>query len=82
MVSELSTFLSLLPLAFQDCRAPLSGVSTASAASLTGGGLCASDGLTAFGESFAKGQVRGEILRDLPDQSVVAIGLFPTKFGS
>eukprot|EP00439_Symbiodinium_sp_Y106_P078746 s383_g17.t1 len=45
-------------------------------ASLSGGGLCASDGLTLFGEQVAKGDFRGQILRDLPQRSVVCIGLF------
>ena len=76
VVSELCMFLSLLPLAHQDYRASISGLCTASDASLSGGGLCASDGLTLFGEQVAKGDFRGQILRDLPQRSVVCIGLF------
>ena len=76
VASELCMFLSLLPLAHQDYRASISGLCTASDASLSGGGLCASDGLTSFGEQVAKGDFRGQIHRDLPHRSVVCIGLF------
>ena len=76
VASELCMFSSLLPLAHQDYRASISGLCTASDASLSGGGLCASDGLTSFGEQVAKGDFRGQIHRDLPHRSVVCIGLF------
>ena len=47
--TELLIALSLMPLAFSDIRAPISGLVTASDASETGGGCCVSGGLTSEG---------------------------------
>ena len=76
MVSELSMFLYLLPLAHQDFRSPISRYVTASDASMTGGGLCVSDGLTPYGFKVSSGAFRGENVDDIPERGVVCVGLF------
>ena len=76
VVSELSMFLCLLPLAHQDFRSPISRYVTASDASMTGGGLCVSDGLTPYGFKVSSGAFRGENVDDIPERGVVCVGLF------
>ena len=58
--SELFMFLCLLPLGHFDFRAPCSDIATASDASMLGGGVCASDGVTQFGASVAALPFRGK----------------------
>ncbi|CAE7349712.1 unnamed protein product [Symbiodinium sp. CCMP2592] len=76
VVSELSMFLCLLPLAHQDFRSPISRYVTASDASMDGGGLCVSDGLTPYGLKVSSGAFRGENVDDIPERGVVCVGLF------
>ena len=72
----MSIFLCLLPLAHQDFRSPISRYVTASDASMTGGGLCVSDGLTPYGFKVLSGPFRGENVDDIPERGVVCVGLF------
>ena len=51
-VHELISACSLLPLALMDLRTPVSGLVTCSDASTTGGGMCASNGLSETGLGF------------------------------
>ena len=74
--SEILVFLALLPLAHLDFRSEVSEVTTASDASLLGGGVCASGKVTELGQKVAEGQFRGELDREVPDHGVVCIGLF------
>eukprot|EP00438_Fugacium_kawagutii_P030707 Skav213061 [mRNA] locus=scaffold364:550493:557908:- [translate_table: standard] len=73
---ELLRCLSLLPLARLDFRLPVHEVVTCSDASSSGGGICASIGLTSLGGMAAGGSIRGELPEFAGDNSVVAIGLF------
>ena len=74
--SELFMFLCLLPLGHFDFRAPCSDIATASDASMLGGGVCASDGVTQFGASVAALPFRGETFHEVPEGGVVCVGLF------
>ena len=56
---ELFRFLCLLPLAQINFRAGVHGKVTASDASMTGGGICVSKGLTAYGVAACHAEVRG-----------------------
>ena len=76
VLSELLMFISLLPLAHMDFRLNISPTVTASDASLLGGGVCASDQVTSYGEQVAEGSFRGEIQQEVPDGGIVCIGLF------
>ena len=76
VLSELMMLVSLLPLAHMDFRVEVSGVVTASDASLLGEGVCASHQVTNYGEQVAHGSFRGEIPREVPDGGVVCVGLF------
>ena len=76
VLSELLMFISLLPLAHMDFRVNISPTVTASDASLLGGGVCASDQVTSYGEQVAEGRFRGEIRREVPDGGIVCVGLF------
>ena len=59
VMSELLMFVFLLPLAHIDLRVPTSDLVTASDASTLGGGVCAAEGVTKFGEQVSCGPVRG-----------------------
>ena len=75
VLSELVMFLGLLPLAHMDFRAPISGLVTASDASLLGGGVCCADKITALGRQVALANFRGQA-PEIPEKGVVCIGLF------
>ena len=53
-IHELIEAVSLLCLAVVDLRTPVSGLVTCSDASTSGGGMCASNGLTTDGEALLK----------------------------
>ena len=59
---ELLRFIAMTPLAFMDFRTKISECVTASDASTSGGGLCASKGLSPDGAAAAQAQTRGDIL--------------------
>ena len=76
VVVELVRMLSLCPLAQMCFTSTLQGTVTCSDASMSGGGMCASSGLTSYGVGACATTVRG----DVPEQSdmvqVLSIGLF------
>ena len=74
--SELFMFMTLLPLAHFDFRSTVSGLVTASDASMLGGGVCASDSVSTYGASVASLPFRGETPVDLPEHGIVCVGLF------
>ena len=73
---EILRFLSLLPLSRMDFRVPIHPQVTCSDASTTGGGVCASLGLTVFGAQVSCGGLRGEYGEDQRDHQILSIGLF------
>ena len=73
---EILRFLSLVPLAQMDFRLPMESQVTASDASMSGGGLCASVGLTAFGLAAQGALVRGDVEEPFEVMEVVTVGLF------
>ncbi|CAE7858634.1 Tnks2, partial [Symbiodinium microadriaticum] len=75
VLSELLMFLGLLPLAHLDLRAPLSGLVTASDASLLGGGVCCSEKVTTLGKKVAESSFRGQG-PEVPEKGIVCVGLF------
>eukprot|EP00438_Fugacium_kawagutii_P033880 Skav219422 [mRNA] locus=scaffold571:219333:222977:- [translate_table: standard] len=76
VIKELVRFLGLLPLAFTDFRATFDSTVTASDASTTGGGLCASRGLTPYGQAASLSVVRGDVPEEHDFCQVLSIGLF------
>ena len=68
-------FLGLVPLAQMDLRAPVSGLVTASDASLLGGGVCCSVTVTSLGQKVAQSCFRGQG-PEVPESGVVCVGLF------
>ena len=76
VVMELVRFMCLVPLAQLSFTSSIEGTVTCSDASETGGGMCASLGLTSFGEAACLSSVRGD-LPELNDMvQVLSIGLF------
>ena len=73
---EILRFVTLIPLARMDFRLTVHPQITCSDASTTGGGLCASSGLTGFGHSVSQGGLRGQIPHQLTEHAVLSIGLF------
>ena len=73
---ELVRFLALLPLARMDFRLDMHPMVTCSDASSSGGGACASVGLTPTGVMVSQGSLRGERPENVQDLSVLVIGLF------
>ena len=73
---ELARFLGLLPLAYMDFRCQLSPTVTASDASESGGGVTASEGLTALGSIASCCNIRGDLVEPLEITGVLTIGLF------
>lgn len=73
---ELLRFVGSLPLARLDFRLDMHPTISCSDASNSGGGLCASHALTAFGAHVADGGLRGEQLESSSELSVLSIGLF------
>ena len=73
---ELVRFLGLLPLARLDFRLQYCEQVTCSDASSSGGGICASSGLSRAGGLAAQGLIRGELPELRQEHQVVTIGLF------
>ena len=73
---EILRFLSLLPLARMDFRLKVDDQVTCSDASTTGGGICASVGLTPSGVLASSGRLRGECPEVQHELRVLTIGLF------
>ena len=73
---ELLRFMSLVPLAQMDFRMPMCPHVTASDASSSGGGICRSIGLTAYGLSAQAALVRGESGDASSAIEVLTVGLF------
>eukprot|EP00438_Fugacium_kawagutii_P029336 Skav210185 [mRNA] locus=scaffold2101:277240:280722:- [translate_table: standard] len=73
---ELFRSLALLPLARLDFRLDVDSMVTCSDASTTGGGICASVGLTPLGAEVAAGGLRGELPMGDRELRVLSIGLF------
>ena len=76
VVAELARFLGLIPLAFMNLRSPFSEVVTASDASTTGGGVCASKSLSPYGLAASQSTVRGELPEAHDFVQVLSVGLF------
>lgn len=73
---EVLRFLALLPLARMDFRLKMDPQITCSDASTSGGGLCASVGLTPSGVMASGGHLRGECPENQHEHRVLTIGLF------
>ena len=76
VVEELVRFLCLSPLAQISMKCPIAGMVTCSDASLSGGGICRSVGLTPFGQSAARSIVRGDVPEEHDLVQVLSVGLF------
>ena len=76
VVTELVRFLCLVPLA-QLCFTPkIQGTVTCSDASMTGGGMCASVGLTNYGRMACDTNIRGDIPEAEDMVQVLTVGMF------
>ncbi len=73
---EIGRFVSLIPLARLDFRLQMEGQVTCSDASTTGGGACASSGLSPFGSLACEGAIRGRHPEDHCDRKILSVGLF------
>eukprot|EP00438_Fugacium_kawagutii_P012392 Skav215497 [mRNA] locus=scaffold165:781686:787326:- [translate_table: standard] len=73
---EICRAMGLLPLARLDFRLDMHPMVTCSDASSTGGGICASVGLTHLGEEVSTGGLRGEANSGRDCNAVLSIGLF------
>lgn len=73
---EILRFVGLLPLARLDFRIPVHPVVSCSDASTSGGGVCASLGLSAWGRLVVTGSLRGELPELRQEHQVLTIGLF------
>ena len=73
---ELARFILLIPLAQMDFRSPISEQVTCSDASSLGGGICVSEGLTAFGVAASNSQCRGDVPEPHDLTQVLTVGLF------
>ena len=73
---EIARFIVLSPLAQIDFRVPVDGEVTVSDASTTGGGLCASVGLTSYGMAAANCPARGDLPEEHDLVQVLSVGLF------
>lgn len=73
---EILRFLGLLPLARMDFRTPFHEQVTCSDASSSGGGVCASQGLTSWGIQVLDGKLRGELPELRQEHQVLTVGLF------
>ena len=76
VAQELFAAFFLCPLSFMDFRQPSNPVVTASDASESGGGLCASVGLTQAGLHASRGLVRGETHESFQDGGILVISAF------
>lgn len=75
-VKEVVRFLCLVPLCQLYFGSRLSSVVTCSDASLAGGGVCASKGLTPYGARAACSHIRGDVPEDHDWCQVLSVGLF------
>ena len=75
-IAELIRFLGLVPLAKLDFRLDYNEQVTCSDASTTGGGICASAGVSPLGRVVAGGKLRGELPELRSEHRVLSIGLF------
>ena len=73
---EILRFVALVPLARMNFRLPVDGQVTASDASTSGGGVCASASLSKYGAVACDGEIRGVHPEDRRDHKVLSIGLF------
>ena len=73
---EILRFVGLLPLARLDFRLQYHGVVTASDASSSGGGICASHQLSRQGVQATQGRLRGQLPELRGEHRVLTIGLF------
>ncbi len=73
---EILRFLSLVPLARLDFRLRVDSQVTCSDASTSGGGVCASAGLTPMGVLASQGYLRGEKPESRSGIKVLSVGLF------
>ena len=76
LMIELVRFLGLIPLAFSNLRAKFDETVTVSDASSSGGGFCASRGLTPYGLAAAASPVRGDLPEPHDFCQILTIGLF------
>ena len=76
IVTELVRFLCLTPLAQLSFTSSIAKEVTCSDASMTGGGMCVSKGLTAYGVSASHASVRGDVPERGDLVEVLSIGLF------
>lgn len=73
---EVIRFIAMLPLARIDFRQPIHDQVTCSDASTSGGGVCASTSVTAFGGFVSQGTLRGQLPEDRRELRVLSVGLF------
>ena len=73
---EILRFLALIPLTRLDFRLPVDPQVTCSDASSTGGGICASSGLTPMGVLASQGYLRGERPEARSGDKILSVGLF------
>ena len=76
VVEELVRFLGLVPLAQLNFRAQVQSVVSCSDASLEGGGICCSTGLTDFGLRASQSPVRGHLPETHDFEQVLTVGMF------
>ena len=76
VVTELVRFLCLVPLAQICFTSRICGTVTCSDASSSGGGMCASNGITNFGMAACNTHVRGDLPEPHDMFPVLSIGLF------
>ena len=73
---EILRFICLMPLARLDFRLGMHPQITCSDASSSGGGICASVGLTHFGDHVSRGKLRGQHPESRREGRLLSIGLF------
>ena len=76
VMAELSRFVLLLPLAHMEFRAEICEQVSCSDASMLGGGICVSQGLTEYGVAATNARVRGDIPEPHDLIQVLTVGLF------
>eukprot|EP00435_Cladocopium_sp_Y103_P043855 s1207_g12.t1 len=76
VLAEIARFIGLCPLSFINIRSPFDEMVTASDASVDGGGICKSSGVTPYGHAAGLSTVRGDIPEEVEFTQVLSIGLF------
>ena len=76
VLCELCRFILLLPLAQMEFRSRVAEQVTCSDASMYGGGICVSEGLTQYGVAASNAQVRGDVPEPHDICQVLTVGLF------